>query len=50
MVQERLSESPLELTDILRACVEVVGLFEVLTTLGELFGNSGQRRSRKRRR
>ncbi len=49
-VRERLADFPLELHDILKACVEAAGLFEVLATLGELFGNSGQRRSRERRR
>lgn len=41
-VKEHLMDFPLDLTDILRACVSVVGLSDVLSGIGELFGNSGQ--------
>lgn len=48
-VRDRLVDFPLELHDILKACVEAAGLFEVMTALGALFGNSGQLRKRRAR-
>lgn len=40
-VIRHLRDFPLGLTGILRACVAVVGLSEVLSGIGELFGDSG---------
>lgn len=41
-VKEHLMDFPLDLTDVLRACICVIGLADVLSGIGELFGNSGQ--------
>ena len=49
-VREHLADWPLDLTDILRACIASVGLAIVLDTIGELFGDSGRDRRRRRKR
>lgn len=43
VVREHLAGYPLELVDVLAACVEAAGLAEVLATVGEITGNGGQR-------
>ena len=41
-VREHLADWPLDMTDILRACIASQGLQAVLEGIAELFGASGQ--------
>ncbi|HEY3412787.1 MAG TPA: hypothetical protein VGM51_06985 [Armatimonadota bacterium] len=43
VVREHLADYPLQLYDIILACVEAQGLASVLDTIGEIHGNAGQR-------
>jgi hypothetical protein len=42
-VREHLADFPLQLYDVMLACVESQGLAAVLEAIGEVYGNAGQR-------